>query len=187
MKIASLSLLAALSLCVPVFGQAPIGPASIKLKKISPAVVKTPEYNITGGQTKRYKLGDWLEVEVEYETKPEIIDELTFKFVIMVEGKLLDGEVTYADIAEGNEHYAVMYVSPKAINALTKGKALTGASIGNVWVEILRSGQKLAQSSYKKDAMPNIQHTAGLVLSKDQTPFEPLYYDRYEAIKKATR
>jgi len=38
---------------------------------------------------KRSKIGTWLEVEIEFETKPEDIDELTFNYTIMVENKLL--------------------------------------------------------------------------------------------------
>ena len=86
------------------FAQAPVGPGSIKLGKVQPAVVKTPEFNLTSGPTKRSKPADWLEIEVEYETKPDDIDELTFKFTVMFEKKLLDGEVTYANISKGREH-----------------------------------------------------------------------------------
>jgi len=32
-------------------------------------------------------------------------------------------------------------------------------------------------------AIPNLPHLAGLVLNKMETPFAPLYFDRYEAIK----
>lgn len=185
MKTLSLSLCAVFALSLVASAQAPVGPGSVKISKVQPAIVKTPEYQITGGQNKRYKLGDWLEVEVEYETKPEDIDELTFKFTILFERKLLDGEVTYINIAKGRDHYAVMYVSPKNIDRLTGGKALTPGSIENVWVEISKQGQVLDKSSFKPGNPPNLPHVAGLVLPKDETPFGPLYYDRYEAMKKA--
>jgi len=114
------------------------------------------------------------------------IDELTFKYTLLIEGKLLDGEVTYVAIAKDKEHYAVMYVSPKAIKQLTGGKAITGGSIENVWVDVLRQGQKLDQTaSFKPGAPKNVAHVNGFVLRKDQTPFAPLFYDRYEEIKTA--
>ena len=167
------------------FAQAPVVAGSVKISKVLPAIVKTPEYTITGGQNKRYKLGEWLEIEVEYATKPEDIDDLTFKFTVMFEKKLLDGEVTYSNIAQGKDHFAVMYVSPKAMEKLTGGKALTGASIENVWVEVSKSGLVLDKASHKPGAIPNAPHVNGLVLSKDETPFAPLFYDRYESIKKS--
>jgi hypothetical protein len=161
-----------------------VGPGSVKLGKVQPEVVKTPEFQVTGGPQKRSKVGQWLEVEVEFETKPEDIDELTFKYTIMLEKKLLDGEVTHVNIPKGRDHYSVIYVSPRTIEKLTGGRALTGASIENVWVEVSKQGQVLDKGSFRPGVPPNLPHLPGLVLTKDETPFAPLFYDRYEAIKK---
>ncbi len=150
-------------------------------------MVKTPEFQIVGGTNKRSKNREWLEIEVEYATVPEDIDELTFKFTIGIEKKLLDGEVTYIAIPKDREHYAVMYVSPRALEKVTGGKPLSPASIENVWVEVGHAGQILDKASFKPGPQPNVQHMAGLVLSKEQTPFAPLYYDRYEAVKPSNR
>jgi hypothetical protein len=166
--------------------QTPVGPGSVKLGKVQPSVVKTPEFQLTSGPQKRSKSKDWLEVEVEFETQPEMIDELTFKYTIAIEGKLLDGEVTHVSIPKGKDHFSVMYVSPSALAKLTGNKPLTGASIENVWVDVLHQGQKLAPTAnYKPGAPKNVPHLTGMVLNKDQTPFAPLFYDRYEAIKSA--
>jgi hypothetical protein len=164
--------------------QVAIGPGSVKLGKAQPEVVKTPEYNVTGGPQKRSKIGNWLEVEVDFETKVDDIDELTFKYTILIEKKLLDGEVTHVNIPKGKDHYSVVYVSPRSLDKLTGGKALTGASIENVWVEVSRQGQLLDKTSFRPGVPPNLPHQAGMVLNKDETPFAPLFYDRYEAIKK---
>jgi hypothetical protein len=172
------------AMLLAVEGQVPVGPGSVKLGKVQPAVVKTPEYQLSSGPQKRSKAKDWLEVEVEFETVPEMIDELTFKYTIAIEGKLLDGEVTHVSIGKGKDHFSVVYVPPSALEKLTGGKPLTGASIENVWVEVSRQGQKLAQpASHKPGAPKNVPHVTGMVLNKDQTPFAPLFYDRYEAIK----
>ena len=99
MKTPFLSLLALLALGLQSFAQAPVGVGAVKLGKVAPAVVKTPEFQLSSGPQKRSKPSDWLEIEVDYETKVENIDELTFKFTVMIEKKLLDGEVTYVNIA----------------------------------------------------------------------------------------
>ena len=183
MKTSYLSLLAVVAFGVPAFAQAPVGPGSVKLGKVQPAMVKTPEFNLTSGPTKRSRPADWLEIEVEYETKPEDIDELTFKYTVQFEKKLLDGEVSYVNVAQSREHFAVIYISPKAIAKLTKGKPMTAASIENVWVEVSKSGQVLDKASHKPGPVPSAQHISGFLLRKDQTPFAPLFYDRYEEIK----
>jgi hypothetical protein len=184
MKTLSLIGCALALLTVSASAQVQVGPGAVKLGKVQPEVVKTPEFQITGGPQKRSKIGQWLEVEVEYETKPEDIDELTFKYTILVEKKLLDGEVTHINIPKGREHYSVMYVSPRSLEKLTGGKALTAASIENVWVEVSKQGQILDRASFRPGVPPNLPHLAGLVLNKDETPFAPLFYDRYEVIKK---
>ncbi len=159
----------------------PVG--AVKLSKVLPSVVKTPEFNVTGGQNKRYKTGEWLEVEVEFETKVEDIDELTFKYTILVEKKLLDGEVTHVSIPKGRDHFSVVYVAPRSLERLTGGRALSQGSIDNVWVEVSRQGQVLDKTSHKPGAIPNVPHLPGLVLNKSETPFAPLFFDRYEAVK----
>jgi hypothetical protein len=182
------SFLAAVALfAVPAFAQVPVGPNSIKLGKVEVSAPSTPEYQVTGGQNKRYQLGKWLEFEVSYDTFPDLIDELTFRFTASVEGKLLVGDVTYQSISKGKDHYAVMYISPKGIAGLTGGKPLTGAAVENVWVQVERQGQVLGTSSFKPSQKKNQQQITGLILNKNQTPFAPLYYDRYEEIKVAPR
>jgi hypothetical protein len=185
----TLSLLAAgiAALTISANAQVPLTAASIKLGKVEISAPSTPEYQITGGQNKRYKLGKWIEIEIKYETVPEEIDELTFKFTALIEGKLLDGDVTYVNINKGNEHYAVMYVSPKSIEKLTGGKTLSPASIGNVWVEVSNQGKVLGKESYKNGNQPNLTHVPGMLLAKNVTPFAPLFYDRYEEIKPGGR
>jgi hypothetical protein len=176
-----LSVVAALG--VSAHAQIPIGPNSIKLGRLAVAAVNTPEFQITGGANKRYETKKWIEIEISYDVLAEEIDELNFKFTAQIEGKLLDGDVTYVNITKGKEKFAVVYISPKSIDKLTKGKPLTGASIGNVWVEVNRQGQVLGKESKEKGVPPNAVHVAGMILNKSLTPFAPLYYDRYEEIK----
>ncbi len=185
MKTFSLTLVAGLALTLGAHAQTAMKAGDVKLGKVQPAMVKTPEFSLTSGPQKRSKPGDWLEVEIEYETKPEDVDELTFTYTIMVEKKLLVGQVTHINIPKGREHYSVMYVSPRSLLKLTGGKALTAGSIENVWVSVERQGVKLdAPATLKPGAIPNVAQVPGLVLNKDETPFAPLFYDRYEAIKK---
>ena len=167
------------------FAQAPaaIGPGSVKIEKVEPQVVKTPEYNITGGPQKRSLSQNWLEVEVEFDTKAPEIDELTFAYVLAIDNKLITGSVTHINIPDGKKHYSVVYVAPRSLEKLTGGKPLTSASIQNVWVTVTRQGQMLAQGSFKQGAVPNAPQLVGMVLNKMETPFAPLFFDRYEAIK----
>ncbi len=166
-----------------VHAQAPIPPGAVKLGKIAPEGVKTPEYNITGGPQKRFKIGQWLEIEVEFETKMEEIAELKFDYIVMIDGKLVTGTVTHINIPKGRDHYSVMYIAPRTLEKITGGRPITQGSIQNTWVSVSTpDGVDLDKASTKKEAVPNLPKQPGL-LNKSETPFAPLFFDRYEAIK----
>lgn len=185
MKILSLFACALIALTLQAGAQAPqpVVPGALKIGKITPALTKTPEYTLKSGGEKRSKNGDWLEVEVEFETKIDEVDEITFQYLIMIENKLLDGSVTHVSIPKGREHYSVMYVSPRALEKLSGGKPVNAGSIQNVWVIATKQGQLIDQAAIKNVAIPNVPKVMGMVLNKMETPFAPLYFDRYEAIK----
>ncbi len=170
------------------FGQA----AEYTITKISPAFVRTPEYSLVGGETKRFgKSEQWLEIEVAFLSKVDFTDELTFKYYVAMGGKLLAGEVTHINIPKGRELYSVMYVSPRSIARILENHAVTSASLDNVGIQILNKGQLVAERSFKDAGQAEwwqqMQQTQGMVLNKLETPFAPLYWDRYEAIRTSAR
>ena len=187
MKTYLLSAAAIFGLILSASAQAPLRPGDVKIDKVQPAVVKTPEFQFQGGTQKRSKPGDWLEVEVDFETKAEMIDELTFAYKILINGKLLNGEVTHINIPKGREHFSVAYVAPRSLESVMAGKQLTAAAIQGIWVDASRQGQVLANNGTVKTAVPNVPQLPGLVLNKSQTPFAPLFWDRYEALKPQGR
>lgn len=183
MKILSIATCVVLAFALSVSAQVPIGVGALKITKIKADIVKTPDFSIKTGPEKRSKIGDWVEVEVEFETKAEEIDQIDFLYTIMIENKLLDGQVTHVNIPKGREHYSVMYVSPRALEKLSGGKAVSAGSIQNVWITASKQGAVIDREAIKKVEIPNLARLTGLVLNKMETPFAPLYFDRYEAIK----
>ena len=175
------------------FAQAP--PArpgtEFQITKISRNVITAPEFNYTGAQ--QYPANDrdrWLEVEVEFAAVPEFTNELTFKYFILFNGKLLTGEVTHVNIPAGRENRSVMYVAPRTIARLMGNKPMTANSVQNIAVQIVQQGTVKHELSLQRAAanwyttMPQVP---GFVLNKNETPFAPLYWDRYEQIKASSR
>jgi hypothetical protein len=80
-----------------------------------------------------------------------------------------------------------MYVSPRTIAKILNGKQLASMDIQDVGVQIVNHGQVLTTKSYKTQGetqwWQNLPQVTGLVLNKNQTPFGPLIWDRYEQIK----
>ena len=158
-----------------------------EITAILPAVVHTPQYAGSFDNKPGPKIGEWLQVEVRFQSRPDFTDELTFKYYILFSGQVLEGEVTHVNISKGRELYSVMYLAPNTIARLLDNHPLTGAEIENVGVQILNKGQLVAEKSFKPagadEWWQQMQQVTGLLLNKNETPFSVLYWDKYEAIK----
>lgn len=181
--------------CLVAFSSTMLGqgrPGSeFQITKISRNFITAPQFTYTGAQQYAANQRDrWLEVEVEFAAAPEFVDELTFKYYILVGGKLLTGEVTHTNIAGGRDIRSVMYVSPKSLARVMGNRPLAPNSVQNVAVQLVQQGAVKHELSAER-AQPNwyatLPQVAGVVLNKNETPFAPLYWDRYEQIKSQAR
>jgi hypothetical protein len=162
--------------------------ADYTIRKISPAAITTAEYSFNfGPQHPQGHAQQWLEVEVNFESNVDWTDELTVKYYILLAGQCLTGEVTHIDIPRGRDLYSVMYVSPRTISRILNGQQLTSLDIQDVGIQLVSKGQVLTTKSFKTQGdtqwWQNQQQVTGKVLNKNETPFAPLIWDRYEQIK----
>ncbi len=186
-----LALLAAASVSVAEAQLPPRG-SDFAITRINRNLITAPQFTYTGAQ--QYQTDQrnrWLEVEVEFTAVPEYTDELTFRYFILVNGKLLTGEVTHVNIGAGRELRSVMYVSPKTLVRLMANRPVGPNSVQNIAVQLVQQGAvKSEQSAERTDApgwFTSMPHVAGQVLNKNETPFASLYWDRYEQIKTPAR
>lgn len=161
--------------------------ADFQLTKISKNLISTPQFSYSGGQQYPANQRDrWLEVEVEFTAAPEITDELTFKYFVLINGKVLTGEVTHVNVAAGRENRSVMYVSPRALARFNGNRPIAPNTVQNVAVQILQQGAVKDELSFTRTAgqwYSGVPTLTGFLLNKNETPFAPLYWDRYEQIK----
>jgi hypothetical protein len=173
-----------------------------QISKITPDLATTPDYSFSLGPKgkKVQKNKDWLEVEVSFDwtprnPKPEFLDELTLNYYILLnnkdrenpKGTLLTGSVTHAAIPQGKGMNSVMYVSPRTLERFFAGKvpSTANSAVLDAGVTITQQGQLVAESSWKGRGQwwSGFQQVSGYVLNKSETPFAPLVWDYYEAIK----
>jgi hypothetical protein len=161
--------------------------ADFQLTKITKNLISTPQFTYTGAEQYQANLNDrWLEVEVQFVAAPDFTDELTFKYFILLNGKLLTGEVTHVNIPAGRENRSVMYVSPRALARLIGKGVLTPNSVQNIAVQIVQKGAMKDELSFTRAPgqwYAGLPAISGVVLNKNETPFAALYWDRYEQIK----
>ncbi len=189
MKIFTIALAALAMFTTGASAQVPVvvGPRNVKINKILPAVVKTPEFNVNIAN-KRSESLSWFEFEVEFEVDGvEMVDELTLSYSVLFNNKLCVGEVTHVNIPKGKDHYSVMYLSPRTLDRLTGGKQMNSGMLENIKVEIKKSGQLLTEKSMNAKPLPNVQQMPGLLVPKSETPFQVLWWDRYEAVKSSSK
>ena len=160
-----------------------------QITKIIKNLILAPQFAYGGAPQHQTNQRDlWLEVEVEFKATPELTDEVTFKYYILFNGTLLTGEVTHVNIPAGRENHSVMYVPPRVLARFRNNRAITLNSCQNVAVQILQQGSVKSEASLSRAApqwFTTREQVSGFVLNKNQTPFAPLYWDRYEQIKTA--
>ncbi len=203
MKLSSRSFLVLLALSIAPLGQAQN--TGFAVQNIDISLEPTPVYNLTIGPQRKANSQDWMMVETEFAYEPRernadpFLDELTLNYYILLDNKsrenpagtLLVGTVTHVAIPPGKELHSVAFVSPRTLQRFFEGKTPSKAQATQaVGITISRQGQIVAEQSIgagkgKPQWWNQFQQTPGYVLSKDETPFAPLFWDYYEALKAA--
>ena len=187
---ASLRLILGVLLIVPWIAHAQTRPGSeFQLTKITKNLISSPQYTYNGAQ--QYQTNQrvqWLEVEATFAAAPAYTDELTFKYFILFSGQLLTGEVTHTNVSASRESRSVMYIPPAALARFNNNRAVTINLVQNIAVQIVQQGavkSELSLNPAPAQWFGTLPPTAGFLLNKNETPFAPLYWDRYEQIKNA--
>ena len=173
-----------------------------QIVKITPDLVTTPEYSISYGpkNKKVTKNKDFIELEVSFDWQPkaklpQFLDDLTLNYYVLLNNKskehprgtLLIGSVTHTAIPQAKGMNSVMYISPRTLERFFDGKApgTVSSAIVDVGVTVTKQGQLVAEKSWKGKGQwwSNLEQVNGYVLNKNETPFAPLAWDYYEAIK----
>lgn len=173
-----------------------------QINAITPDLVTTPEYSINYGpkNKKVSKNKDFVELEVSFDwqpkaKEPKFLDDLTINYYVLLDNKsrenpkgtLLVGSVTHTAIPQAKGMNSVMYISPRTLERFFEGKSpsTVQSAIVDVGVTITQQGQLVAEKSWKGKGQwwSSLQQVNGYVLNKSETPFAPLAWDYYEAIK----
>ncbi|HOU20646.1 MAG: hypothetical protein KBC66_09315 [Kiritimatiellae bacterium] len=158
----------------------------LRIRKIlAPTKEKTPIYQTSVRTQTTGRQTDWWRVGVEFETKPDWIDELELTWYVFVEDMsnkkaptMYSSAVTYVNVPAGR-HVGDMFLHPNTIARVGPPKFVA--------VEIKHRGAVLATESTAQT--PNwwtqFSPVPGVLLNRSQTPFFLIDYDSYNAIKPA--
>jgi hypothetical protein len=152
-----------------------------------------------GAKSKSFKPKDWLEVETKLKfqmapaPKSQTLERMTVKWYIAVKNPeksgtflLLTKDIEYVNIALDEDVFSSVYLAPASLKRLTGSDRAGKGSVEYVGFEVLVNGEKLAADTNKGQvgwwnaASDKISRTDTVpLLSKKETPFGVMWWDRY--------
>lgn len=178
------------------------------ISKVEAQLVMAPAVNYSGAPAKVVQPKKWMEIETTFAWQPlggtdPYTDDLTVNYYVLLnnisiqypQGALLTGQTTLSGVParsldpKNGELKTVIYLSPRNLERLFGGKAPSdiGSAVKDIGVTISKQGQVIASKSWRSQSgnwWPQFQQTSGYLMNKPETPFAPLNWDYYEAVKK---
>lgn len=181
-----------------------LGEAKVTAEKPKFDSLLSPEFG--GAKMKNFKPKEWLEVESKIkimmspEPKSKTCDRITVKWYVAVKNPDKPGtflkltkEVEHVNIPLNEDIYVSAYLSPASIMRLTGGDRASKQAVTFVGYEVLIDGKVLASETDKGEpkwwSLPSnkiAESTTVPVLSKAETPFAQMWWDRYAEVKSKT-
>lgn len=182
--------------------------SEVTVSKIEPQLVSAPAISYSGAPSKLVPPRKWAEIETTFSWQPvnpaeKYTDDLVVNYYVLLnnkgpqypQGALLTGQTALSSVPAksldpGNAQLkTVIYISPRNLERLFGGKAPTdmNSALTDIGVTFSKQGQVIFQKSLKSAGgawWPQFQQVPGHLLNKSDTPFAPLNWDYYEAVKK---
>ena len=160
----------------------------------------SPEFS--GGKQKSFKPKEWLEIEtkIKVSLSPEPVsktcERLTVKWYIAVKNPekantmlLLTKQVEHVNVPLDEDVYCSVYLSPASIERLTGMDSGGKGAVEYAGYEILINGVKAVEETDKgkagwwNSASDKISRSESVpLLSKADTPFSNMWWDRYAEV-----
>ena len=181
--------------------------SEIQITKIESGFVDSPKINVPGyAKRSTARPSPWLEIEVAFDRNskdPKFAEELTFNYYVLLKNEhvtedkkptLLTGTIVHVHVPQEKGMHSVAYVRPRTLARFFEGKAPVNAqqTVTDVGVTISGKNGLLAIATSKGtikgdkgwwDNTAAYTPVPGALLNKNETPFAPLEWDFYEAIK----
>lgn len=167
------------------------GKESVVIRKMeiagTNAKVKTPEFRNDAPSNESQVQGrDWARIAVQYDTDAEWIDELEFRYIVVVKNlktsafTMFPATVTYIDVPKGKRHTSTVFLRPATL------ERYGAVEWAGVKVYLKGKDTPVAVAQMPDDQRPwSIEYKTreGVLLNRDQTPFALVAIDNYETIK----
>ncbi len=180
---------------------------SAKVVAEKPKFDDLPSPEFSGGKQKSFKPKDWLEIEaglkisLSPEPKSKTCDKITVKWYIAVKNPeksgtflLLTKDLDYVSVPLDEQIFVSIYLSPGSVKSLTGVDKGGKQAVEYVGYEVLVNGTKAAEETSKGkvgwwNAASKVisRSDSPPLLSKSETPFSNMWWDRYAEVAAERR
>jgi hypothetical protein len=163
------------------FNTLPSPSDTIAISKITADFVPSPIYKLRTGPEKRFQPRNWLEVELEFSARRRVPSDAVFRFGVQMNGTVFTGDVAIAPLEKEDGLLTVAYISPNSLRRAFHGQAPNFDSGLRIDIAVVtEKGDLLGSAVWKTNAIgPVEQQLEQTVRPKSDTPFAPLFWDRY--------
>ncbi|MCS7008972.1 MAG: hypothetical protein N2035_02460 [Chthoniobacterales bacterium] len=178
-----------------------------EIRRVEAEFVDSPRDDSLRGKMNTQRRTKWLLVEGAFSWQASTaedkevgwLEEIEAVFYVMLETKvsreeertLLKGKVTLLNVGQGKDMKAGMFVSPRALERLFRGRPPSSVlpSISAIGMELVRGGKVVAfYSNYRNMPFwekidPTTKVVENLLLPRWKTPFANAAWDYYEEEK----
>lgn len=153
----------------------------ITISKITPTPAPSPVYELIAGPKKSFHPRNWLEIEVEFSTQRRVANGAVFQFQVQIDGTLFTGEIAVAPLERANGLLTVGYLSPSSYRRAFLGREPKSDAGMRIEITAISEGEEVCSARYEnaKGLRPIKQQFEQTIRAKSDTPFAPLYWDRY--------
>jgi hypothetical protein len=167
--------------------------------------ILSPEFN--GGKQEPFKPKEWLRVEAKLRLalspapKSSTADKLTVKWFVAIKNPdkagdflLLTRDVEHVNVPLDEDFYSSIYLSPASVRRITGSNRGAKAAVEFIGYEVLFNGTKIGENTHKGKAgwwnvaSPRISRSETVpLLTKPETPFAAMWWDRYAEVATERR
>lgn len=172
-----------------------------------PSFDDLPSPEFSGGKQKSFKPKDWLEIEAKLKVSltpappSKTCEKMTVKWYIAVKNPeksnsflLLTKDIEYVNISLDEDVYVSIYLSPSSVKRLTGSDKGGKMAVEYVGYEVLVNGEKKAEETNKLKVgwwnapSDKISRSDTIqLLTKSETPFSNMWWDRFAEVKVERR
>lgn len=178
------------------------GGSDIRVREIrgngTTGLMRPPIYAAENVTRSANRAKDWQEIKIVFDTTPEWIDQMTCKFYVLMLNNnaqvnktpytLLEGSVTYVQVARGNNHVGCVYLHPNTVARFGEVVACAVEVSAGQTTEEKDDVSAKAKVKGKWWTAIGSEKTVtvmdGYLLSRDRTPFAFINFDDYEQIQR---